>query len=214
MTEIDLMVFDFDGTLVSSGRDLAAAVNHALAETGLPVRREEEIRGFIGDGIGTLVERALGQEHAALAPQVLEIFSAYYWEHLLDTTNLHPGVRRMLEHFRGTRKIIVTNKRKAYTLKIAKGLNIEEYFEEIVCKDSEPYAKPDERLLAPRLAEYSVDRKRTVVVGDGVNDVMLAKNTGVLSCAFLNGLTDREGLIALQPDYLCESMDELPALFQ
>lgn len=76
MTKIDLMVFDFDGTLVSSGRDLAAAVNHALAETGLPVRREEEIRGFIGDGIGMLVERALGPEHAALAPRVLELFSA------------------------------------------------------------------------------------------------------------------------------------------
>ena len=61
------------------------------------------------------------------------------------------------------------------TLKIARGLGIEVYFEEIVGMDSKPYTKPDRRLLLPYLDRFSVAGKATAVIGDGVHDIMFAK---------------------------------------
>ena len=60
MKKIDLMIFDLDGTLVSSGTDLAVAVNYTLKELGLAQRPEKEIIGFVGDGVRKLIERSLG----------------------------------------------------------------------------------------------------------------------------------------------------------
>ncbi|MDD5476358.1 MAG: HAD-IA family hydrolase [Syntrophales bacterium] len=214
MTEIDLMVFDFDGTLVRTGKDIIGAVNHTLAALDIPVREEDDIRRYIGDGVNKLIERSLGPHHRRLASRALEIFMEYYDEHLLDTTDLYPGVIDTLNHFRHKKKIIVTNKKESFTLKIACGLAIDHYFEDISGRDSADFAKPDNRLLLPFLDKFGAGKNRTIVVGDGVNDVMLAKNSGVLSCAFLNGLTDREELLRLDPDYCCEDMGELPALFR
>ena len=214
MIDIDLMVFDFDGTLIQSGRDLARAVNHALETLDVPLRNEEEIRSFIGDGVATLIERALGPDRRDMNPRALGLFMEYYEEHLLDTTTLYPEVPETLDYFDATKKMIITNKTEAFTLKIARALDIEHCFDAILGRDSAPHAKPDHRLLLPWLEKYGARPDRTVVVGDGVNDVNFAKNAGVLSCAFLNGLTGREELLVLEPDYCCEHLGELRRLFR
>lgn len=213
MRTIDLMVFDFDGTLVYSGDDLAASVNHALRTLGIPVLNTETIIGFVGDGVAKLIERALGDEHRGRFDEAMELFRDHHAEHLLDTTVLYPGVAGMLEHFRETKKLIITNKIYDYTIRIAEALGIAGYFEEIVGLDSLSLRKPDRELLIPFLERYGVQRTDTVVIGDGVNDILLAKNAGVLSCALLNGLGDRGRLLSLRPDYCCEEIAQLKELF-
>jgi phosphoglycolate phosphatase-like HAD superfamily hydrolase len=69
--------------------------------------------------------------------------------------------------------------------------------------------KPDPRLLLPLLDRFESARDETLVVGDGINDILLARNTGVRSCAFLNGLGKREDLLLLQPDFVIEKMIDL-----
>ncbi|MBN2398552.1 MAG: HAD-IA family hydrolase [Deltaproteobacteria bacterium] len=213
MKKIALMVFDFDGTLVYSGDDLARSVNHALGILGLPVLDKEEIIGFVGDGVAKLIERSLGEEHRDRFDEAMGLFRAHYAEHLLDTTTLCPGVRDTLEHFRGTKKLIITNKRSDYTLKIARALGIAGYFEDVVGMNGSSLKKPDPGLLFPFLERYGAGAADTVVIGDGINDILLARNAGTLSCALLNGLGDRAQLLALRPDYSCESIGELKRLF-
>jgi len=213
MTKIDLMVFDFDGTLVSSGDDLAAAVNHMLETLGNSALPKERIIGFVGDGVRKLIERSLGDAFPDKFDEALNIFMSYYSEHLLDTTELYPGVLEVLNHFRSKRKAIVTNKLYSYTLKIADELNITKYFDDILGMDSNSFKKPDARIIRPLIEKYRVDDSRAVVIGDGNNDIILAKNAGVLSCALLNGLGNRDKLLQLKPDYLCENMMELKNLF-
>ena len=213
MRTIELMVFDFDGTLVYSGDDLAASVNHALCALGIPVLDRETIIGFVGDGVVKLIERALGGEHRDRFDEAMGLFRAHYAEHLLDTTTLYPGVAGMLEYFRETKKLIITNKLYDYTIRIAEALGIAGYFEEIVGLDSLSLRKPDRDLLVPFLERYGVQRTDTVVIGDGVNDILLAKNAGTLSCALLNGLGDRGRLLSLRPDYCCEEIAQLQELF-
>jgi len=214
MTKIDFMIFDFDGTLVQSCQDLAAAVNYALRRLGAPILDLNTVKHFIGDGVKKLIERSLGDERKGDLDKAREIFLSYYEDHLLDTTSLYPGVLEILDHFHGIHKVIITNKPENLTLKIAQGLGVDGYFEEIVGMDSRSYVKPDKRLLLPYLDKFSVDKEKTVVIGDGVNDVRLAKNAGVMSCALLNGLTDRNQLFALEPDFSCERISELKDLFR
>lgn len=213
MKTIKLMIFDFDGTLVASGDDLAASVNHTLGALGIPHLDRDEIIGFIGDGVAKLVERALGDEHRHRFHEAIGIFRDHYAEHLIDTTTLYPGVHDTLEYFRDTKKVIVTNKLYAYTIKIAEELGIVDCFEEIYGADSSPAKKPDKELLLPLLERYGAERTDTVVIGDGINDILLAKNSGTMSCALLNGLGDRARLLSLRPDYCCEDITELRELF-
>jgi phosphoglycolate phosphatase len=212
MKEIDLMIFDFDGTLVDTGVDLAAAVNYTLRQLGREQKREEEIAAFVGDGITKLIERSLGNDNLDCCDAV-NIFSSYYRDHLLDNTVLCPGAKEVLDFFQHKQKVILTNKRHSFTLAIARGLDIEKYFLEIMGEGSIPYRKPDKRLVDYLLHKYEGKKEKTVIVGDGMNDINLAKNSGILSCIYLNGLGKRQDLLAAQADYYCENISEINALF-
>jgi len=213
MKAVELMIFDFDGTLVNTGNDLVSSVNYTLSQLTLPVLPEKRIISFIGDGVRKLIERSLGSSFPERFEEAMKIFNEYYTKHLLDTTALYPGVENVLSHFRDKKKIIMTNKRHYFTVQIADALHLTNFFDEIIGEDSRPFHKPDNRLVQPLLEQYGVPPERAVVVGDGINDVLLAKNAGALSCAFLSGLGSREQLLSLKPDFTCESLFELTELF-
>jgi len=207
---VDLMIFDFDGTLVNTGDDLANSVNYTLQMMNLPEIATEVILTFIGDGVGKLIERALSEAADERRKNVaLEIFSRHYEEHLLDRTALYPGVLDVLNHFHTKRKIILTNKRLCFTEKICKGLQILDYFIDVIAGDSTPFLKPDPELLNIIQGRYYFRHDQTVIIGDGANDMLLAKNTGILCACHLNGLGDKEDLRALQPDMTFEHFAEL-----
>jgi len=211
--QVDLMVFDFDGTLADTGRDIVQAVNVTLRSLGLPERPYEEAVGFIGDGIQLLLERSLGENQKGRYAEARDIFLTYYGDHLLDTTGLYDGVEEVLGHFEAKKKWIVTNKLHAFTVKIAEALGIRKYFEGIIGRDSTPYTKPDARLLGGVMKRHGVSGERTVVIGDGIYDLMMAASAGAWGCAFLNGLGDRRKLLHQNPDFTCERIRELKTLF-
>ena len=214
MKSIDLMVFDFDGTLVNSGADIAASVNHTLQMLGLPEKHPETIMHFIGDGVQKLIEKALGPDSVDRFHEAMDIFASHYAEHMLDETCLYESVMNVLHHFQTKRKVIVTNKRIRFTAEIAKAFGLVGHFDDMIGADSTLYRKPDARLLYPLMARYNAAPDKTVVIGDGVNDILLARHAGALSCALLNGLTQREDLLSLNPDFTCENLSELKDLFK
>lgn len=213
MVPVELMVFDFDGTLADTGKDIVRAVNVTLRSLGLPERPYEEAVGFIGDGLQLLLERSLGEGKKKFYGEARDFFLDYYGEHLLDTTCLYPGVEDVLGYFRAKKKWIVTNKRYDFTVRIAEALGILAYFEGILGRDSTPFAKPDGRLLKGLMTQHGIAAERTVVIGDGVHDVGMARNAGAWGCALLNGLGDRKGLFHQHPDFTCEDILELKTLF-
>ena len=213
MKKIDLMIFDFDGTLVSTGADLIQAINYTLNALKLKKKQEKEILSFVGDGISKLMERALGQDHIKYQEEAMSIFSEYYEQHLLDNTKLYPQVEEVLKNFENMTKAILTNKRYKFTLAIAQGLNIAKYFVEIIGADSTPFQKPDCRVVDYLLNKYGVAKENTLIIGDGINDMAVAKNSGILSCAYLNGLGNRQDLLSLNADYYVENLLEVNTLF-
>ena len=209
---VELMIFDFDGTLVSSGEDIANSVNYTLKELKLPLLQQKEIMTYIGDGVMKLIERATGETGKKDQARALEIFTEHYEQHLLDHTALYPEVLEILGHFQEKQKLILTNKRYRFTEKIAQSLRIIEYFEEIIAADSTPFIKPDPQLIDMILNQYHVSRKSTVIIGDGINDIRLAKNSRIICGCYLGGLGRREELLMLKPDFCFNHFSELKVM--
>jgi phosphoglycolate phosphatase len=93
----DVYVFDLDGTLLDTLRDLTASVNHALRWAGMPERTIEEVRWFVGNGVKKLMERAVpeGTDNPRFT-EVYQEFRDHYLHHGLDTTEPYPGIMEML----------------------------------------------------------------------------------------------------------------------
>jgi len=213
MHEIDLMVFDLDGTLVDSAPDLIATVNYTRNMLGLPSMENRAVISLVGDGMDKLLERFLGHEMQHRREEAMAIFLAYYEEHLLDNTTLYPGVTDVLDFFSRKKKVIITNKRCHFTRKITDGFAITSSFDDIIGIGSTPFRKPDARVLFPLLERFRIAPNRAVIFGDGVADINLARNAGIKSCAMLNGFTTRDTLLSLKPDFVCEHIGELKRMF-
>lgn len=213
MKPVDLMIFDLDGTLVASGGDIAASVNHTLRSLGLPAIENRVVLQYIGDGIRKLIERSLGPASRERLDEAIRIFSNHYRDHMLDTTVPYPGAVEALGHFHGRKKVILTNKRHLFARLISDALGLTVFFDEILGADSTPHIKPDARLVYPLLERFHASPERTVMIGDGINDILLARNSGIMSCSFLEGLTDRTILTRMNPDFRFEHFRELPLLF-
>jgi phosphoglycolate phosphatase len=214
MKKVDLMMFDFDGTIADTAVDLVNSINYTLTSMRLESRPSEQIIGFVGDGVQKLIERSIGEHHSGRLEEAMTIFSRYYEKHMMDHTVLYPEIEDVLKYFNHKMKVILTNKRHYLTVAIARSLHIEKYFMEIVGADSTPFQKPDRRVVDHILEKYNVAPQKAVIIGDGINDVAVAKNAGILSCAHLNGLGDRNALLKMEADYYCESLLEINSLFQ
>jgi phosphoglycolate phosphatase len=213
MKTMDLLIFDLDGTLAATGEDLICSVNYTMEAMGLATLAPERIIGFVGDGSRELMLRSLGSEHRNRIEEAMAIFSAYHDLHLLDHTELYPDVVACLDYYKQKHKVVLTNKNQRYSEKILRDLGIMDYFDQIIGGDAWPYMKPDARLVYLLLETFQVAPERTVMIGDGRNDILLARNAGIMSCACLDGLTQRAILLAMEPDFTCESLAALPSLF-
>jgi phosphoglycolate phosphatase len=180
-----LIVFDLDGTLVDSRRDLADAANVLLEELGgapLPV---DEIAGMVGEGAALLVRRAL---HAAGVPRndldaALARFLTLYDERLLVHTRPYDGTREVLDALnRHAPLAVLTNKPQRPTVTILQGLELDRHFRWIIGGDTEYGRKPEPAGLKYLVASAGSGPDDTVLVGDSVIDVRTARAAGTRMC--------------------------------
>lgn len=177
-----LAVFDLDGTLVDSGGDLAASVNHALAAVGLPGRSEAEVRGFVGEGARRLLERAVAPR-ADLLETALAAWWAHYEAHLLDRTRPYPGIEGALAGA-GRALAVLTNKPGPMARRILDGLGLAKRFAEVVGGGEAP-RKPDPAGLLAIMERAGAAPGETVLVGDSAIDVA----TGLAARVAVVGVT-------------------------
>src|SRR5574337_1143996 len=96
--QIELVVFDLDGTLIDSKLDLALAVNATLADLGLTPLDHGRVYSYVGHGAPVLIRRAIGDEYGDEQLQrSLQYFLNYYRQHMLDNTRLYPGAAEALD---------------------------------------------------------------------------------------------------------------------
>lgn len=211
---MDLLIFDLDGTLIDSQRDLAHAVNAARGHMGLPPIEHETISSYVGNGAPVLMRRAMGPEASDAAVQhALEFFLAYYRAHMLDYTRLYPGVREALDEYRaaGIPMAILTNKPVRFSQEIVSGLGLDQHFFRVYGGNSFEQKKPHPIGIETLLREAGAARDATLMVGDSAVDVRTARNAAVRSAGVTWGFQP-ESLAEEPPDVLIGRMEELTGL--
>lgn len=174
------LVFDLDGTLIDSRRDITTAINKMREELDLPPLQLEQVVTMVGEGARILVGRALGPDFSwEEIDQALARFLIYYWDVCLDTTHPYPGVPEMLADLaRHYPLALLSNKGEALSKKVLEGLGLAGHFREVLGGDSLPTRKPDPaglRLLAQKLG---LPVRRLLLIGDTWVDSETAANAG------------------------------------
>ena len=195
--QIRLIVFDLDGTLIDSRKDLANSVNAMLLEFGRQALPEEIIASYIGDGAGMLVRRALGDPHnEALVEDALEHFLTWYRAHKLDNTQVYGGVFEALQRLRhlpdggGKRSMaVLTNKPVGPSVAICEALELSPHFFRVYGGDSFETKKPDPAGLLRLIEEAGVTAQETLMVGDSDVDLLTAQRAGAWSLGCRYGLS-------------------------
>jgi len=209
----EVLLFDFDGTLIDSKVDIATAVNLTLGDLGLPLRSVEEIFSFVGDGVKRLLRLSVGEENHDQYDRALGVFRQHYLEHCVQTTRWYSGILEVLQHYKDRRKVIVTNKSLEYTLAIVDGLQARDLFQHVEAPRDSSELKPEPVMLERALEVLRADPNHTVMIGDSTNDVRAAQAAGIRACAVGYGYGNRERVAALQPDFYCETPHDLIALW-
>jgi phosphoglycolate phosphatase len=180
----DLIVFDLDGTLVDSGRDLTTGINRMLGWCGAAPLSEEAVVGMVGDGASVLVRRAL--EAAGIAadhPGAYERFLAAYDACLLDCTRPYDGMPEVLSQLEAGRRLaVLTNKPTDATARILEALGLRRFFAAVIGADSPLGRKPDPAGLRHLMEGARATRDTTLMVGDSPIDLETARRAGTRIC--------------------------------
>ena len=206
-------MFDLDGTLADTGKDLAGSVNFTRGHFNLEPLPEESIHAQVGRGVEYLLKHSLPEKQPEDFPQILHIFLGHYERHLLDRTVLYPGAREVLDYFCAKRRVVVSNKMYRLALAVVRGLGVEDCFDAIFGGDSAAEKKPAPALLNAALKQFRLPAARAVMVGDGDIDIEAGKRAGVMTCGVTYGLGDKSDLMAARPDVVIHEPIELADYF-
>lgn len=210
MKRRDLLIFDLDGTLIDSKRDLTDSVNATRAWKNLPALPDDIVSAYVGNGAAMLIRRALphltDEEHT----EAHKFFLQYYRNHMLDATTLYPGVRQALDRLlaESVTMAILTNKPVKFSVRLIAGLNLERHFFRIYGGNSFDEKKPHPIGIETLMEESGSDRARTIMVGDSAVDVTTARNANVQACGVSWGFQP-ETFEHAPPDFI---IDDLGAL--
>jgi phosphoglycolate phosphatase len=207
------IIFDFDGTLTDSRRDIAGAQLQALRALGFDGYREEEVYRLIGKPLQETFARLLPREYHDRIPEAIAFYAEYYPPRALETTILFPGVRETLEALktRGHRLAVASTKKGIGILRATEHFGITGLFDRL--QGSEGIAfKPSPDVIQAVLENQGWRPEETLMVGDTDADILAGKAAGVATCAVTYGALTAEELRALHPDFVITTFTELPGI--
>lgn len=211
MTKIQLVIFDFDGTLVDTAPDLIRATNFYLEAQGFEALPEATIRNEIGMGLRKLILDVYPEADKSdeLKRKIETQFLATYDREYLNSPALFPGAFEFLHEWEG-QIAIVSNKRSRYIHPILEKLEIQKLpWVSIIGGDTYPNMKPHPEPFLAAINTAGTTPEETLIVGDGTPDVLGALAIGSPMVAVEHGYQDADSLIGLGAGGKVESFHDL-----
>jgi phosphoglycolate phosphatase len=218
--QIQLLIFDLDGTLIDSRLDLVHSVNATLRHMKRPELPDDVIASYVGDGAPALIGRALGSEanDENLVRSGLEYFLGYYREHKLDHTHLYDGVLETLatlqnsSNGRPRQMAVLSNKPVNPSRAIVEALGLGKFFSRVYGGNSFATKKPDPEGAQTILREMATGPMETLIVGDSGVDILTGRNAGTWTCGVTYGFAPHT-LSDARPDVTVDTPSELAEMF-
>ncbi len=221
LTIPELVLVDLDGTLIDSVPDLAYAVDAMMKQLDLPVRGEDKVRNWVGNGIERLVKRALldqldGEPDPELFKSAMKLFDIFYSECNARYSRVYPGVRKGLNWLKSQGAILVciTNKAEKFTIPLLEALDLHHYFRIILSGDSLPKKKPDPLPLLHAAKKFKIKAKNCLILGDSINDVQAGRAAGFRVICVSYGYNHGQDINLAKPDAVIDSFIDLPSVFE
>ena len=214
-----LIVFDLDGTLVDTNRDLIPALNHAIAAEDVPPVGLAEVGHVVGQGARRMIERAFELRGRTVPRERMDAlhqqFLAHYEAHIADLSRPYAGLEAALDALtaEGHAFAVCTNKSERLARLLLEALGMTERFPTVAGGDTFPVRKPDPAHIRLTVERAGFDPADAFMVGDSVNDIAAARALPVPVVAVDFGYTDvpvRE----LGPDRVISHYRDLPAALQ
>ena len=195
----DLLVFDWDGTLMDSTAVIVAALQAACRELGMPVPTDDSAEYIIGLGLNDALAHVLPGIHPAEYPRIVERYG-HHFRAGEPAAILFPGVEESLHALKnaGYFLAIATGKSRRGLDRVLDNTRLKSAFHATRCGE-ESASKPDPGMLNDLIGLFAVERARTLMIGDTTHDIQMAINAGIASVAAAYGAHARDKLEQLKP---------------
>jgi phosphoglycolate phosphatase len=205
----DLLVFDWDGTLMDSAAAIAASLQSACRDLDLPVPSEEQARYVIGLGLDDAMAHILPGCDPAHFPRVVDRYRIHFFKHGAATA-LFPGAAETVAALRnnGFLLAIATGKSRRGLERSLAATGLKPYFHATRCAD-EGHGKPHPGMLQALMAELGAAKERTLMIGDTTHDMEMARAAGVSRLGVTYGAHAREKLLGYGPVTCVDDMEDL-----
>lgn len=209
-----LIVFDLDGTLLDTHVDLVESLNHTIEALDLAPVSYDDLTHLVGHGAKVMIERACKLQGLKLEPKalppLLDRFIAHYTKNMPGKTAAYPGLENALDTLKasGFRFAVCTNKLEGLARTLLDRLNLTHRFDVITGGDTFAVRKPDAGHLLGTIDKAGGDPGRSIMIGDSVNDILVARNAGIPSIAVPFGYSDVP-IEQLNPTHIISHFSEL-----
>lgn len=208
------VLFDLDGTLLSTAADLMASLNHVLSHADIEPVVYSDMKWLVGQGARVMIERAHAlRERTFTEAQMTgmtELFFSHYSDSMPGETVPFPGLLDALDRLEaeGMRLGVCTNKPEGLSVKLLEGLGLLSRFQAVAGGDTFANRKPHRDHVLGAIAMAGGSPERAILVGDSITDILAAKNAGIPVIAVPFGYTDKP-VETLGPDLIIAHFDEL-----
>ncbi|MBI4843973.1 MAG: HAD-IA family hydrolase [Nitrospirae bacterium] len=212
---LQLLIFDLDGTLADTSRDITDAINYAVGPFGRGPYSVEETKRMVGSGITKLLHSLIPEDSPAAEgespfEEVSKRFMDYYSKHLLDFTLPYPNVKDTLAKLGRYKKAVLSNKREGFSKDVLRGIGLLDYFDLILGSDSVTEKKPSPMPIIELMERFGVSKDETVIIGDSNYDIAAGNAAGITTIAVTYGFRPAEML--RDAAYLIDDMAKLPGI--
>ncbi len=199
------VLFDLDGTVIDSAKDIELCLKKTLRDIGMEDRMPENVRSLIGGGVKALLEKVLKED---FKEEYVEIFRKHYLENPVVHTKLYDGIEEVLKELkkRGIKLAVVSNKLEELSKKILEILKVHEYFDFIAGGDTFKEKKPSPVPVIKTLEVLNVKPEDALVVGDTSADIEAGLKAGTKTALASWGYVR---LDSVKPDYILKRPEDL-----
>ncbi len=215
MSQINTILFDFDGTVMDTNNVVLKSWQHTFLTHEGKERPEQEIYKTFGEPLQISMGRILPQ---VPVEEAIATYRSYHYHNFEELISLFPGIQELLEKLKGEMyKVgVVTSRLRPTTMKGIDKYNLAEYFDTIVTCDECTKHKPDPEPVLIALDKLGSLPEETLMIGDTVFDILCARNAGVKSVlvGWAKAMTQEEKTGPNAPDFIIEKPMDLLGIIQ
>ena len=207
--QFNLIVFDWDGTLMDSTSAIGKGRQASAADLGVPTPDKKKAAHVIGLGLREALETVLPDVSPEYYPKLIERYRTHFLKNSVSLS-LFDGVREMLDDLKNQDYFlaVATGKSRAGLNRAIDEVGLQGYFDASRTAD-ETHSKPHPAMLLELTEQLGEPMKRTVMIGDTTHDLLMANNAGASGIAVQYGAHSPKELQLMHPMYSADTVEEL-----